>query len=321
MAHKIRAGTYQELIESKASDDWVFIDIGFSEKKKTSGFLKGAGEAECLTFGCLVKRVVKEANEATDHLNLVIEAPLSVAFNKDGNPIFRKPECRKKTDNDKPEYRRWYQSGLVTMVAAGKLLRELHVRGSRKVRLFEGFLSFKSKSSRTCESHIRDVKKLRKAVLASEDCDPQDLKQCNSKRASKKHWNVLVGAAATRSWLRRSMLRWSAAIPRSPCSVSGTCQPCERALDYPAAWDDLESVPVRLAPHQIQSPPTYVPGPWHQLAGVCPIRPDQFQARESAHQAHKRQPGSITVLNVCRMHRHSRHQSHRVHYYVNTSFT
>ena len=38
-------------------------------------------------------------------------------------------------------------------------------------------------------------------------------------------------------------------------------QPCERALDDPAAGNDLESVLVRWTPHQLQGPPTNIPGP------------------------------------------------------------
>jgi hypothetical protein len=92
-------------------------------------------------------------------LNLLIEAPLSVAFNERGNPTGRIFERLKE------QHRYWYaDGGCVVMTAAMYLLRALHdSRPRRKVRLFEGFVSFHRKSQAT--SHCEVVEALRAVVL------------------------------------------------------------------------------------------------------------------------------------------------------------
>ena len=161
MTYKIRAGTVGEI--RMDSGDWLFIDIGFSSKERSCGLVEGNGNAKTLTFGKLVKRVVKEANRRTDDpLNLVIEAPLSVAFNEKGNPTHRSTDRK---DGKMRDW--WYNAGASTMVAAGHLLRKVRARGNREVRLFEGFVSFKSQDNTS--SDIEDAQALRDAILCSKE--------------------------------------------------------------------------------------------------------------------------------------------------------
>ena len=91
-------------------------------------------------------------------MNLLLEAPLSVVFNKGGNPDHR--SCDKRGD----QYRDWYvNAGAATLVAAGHLLRTLHdCESQREVRLFEGLVSFKSQDDKS--SHTSDVLALKNAV-------------------------------------------------------------------------------------------------------------------------------------------------------------
>jgi len=92
-------------------------------------------------------------------INLVIETPLSVSFDSNGNPKGRKIEKQ----NNKTRY--WYVSlGTTVMVAAMYLLRAIvDLQPTTEVRLFEGFVSFKDRNKSS--NHSRDVLALRDVVI------------------------------------------------------------------------------------------------------------------------------------------------------------
>ena len=96
-------------------------------------------------------------------LNIVIEAPLSISFNKKGNPAGRSFEKSEKGS------RYWYTNGgCVVMVSAGYLLRALlETVPAREIRLFEAFVSFKPKDKKS--SHLEDVLAMREAVKKSKE--------------------------------------------------------------------------------------------------------------------------------------------------------
>jgi hypothetical protein len=83
----IQAGAVTDI--RPESGEWLFVDVGFSSAGKTCGVLSGTNAPECVTFGELSKRVVAAGAQAGPPLNLLIEAPLSVAFNARGNPTGR----------------------------------------------------------------------------------------------------------------------------------------------------------------------------------------------------------------------------------------
>ena len=91
----IRAGTEQEI--RKESGDWVFVDIGFAAEKKSCGLIIGSDSPQNLSFAEMVKRLVGLARSKAAPLNIVIEAPLSVAFLANGNPCGRKIERSEET--------------------------------------------------------------------------------------------------------------------------------------------------------------------------------------------------------------------------------
>ena len=137
-------------------EEWVFVDIGFSKNSKSCGIAIGDSEPRSILYGDLGREMVCELNKGCSPLNLLIEAPLSVAFNANGSPTGRKIEKRGR------ETRYWYVgAGAATLLAAMHLLRRLHdsMDPEREVRLFEGFASFKSKGAHS--SHAADVSKLR----------------------------------------------------------------------------------------------------------------------------------------------------------------
>lgn len=125
MGNRIRAGNVCEIYHREG--DWLFIDLGFSEKNKSCGVLQVLGQSDKVTFCDAVRfdEMVKLAKKAVrkdvcSPLNLVLEAPLSVTFNKDGNPTGR--ACDSKGD----KHRYWYnQPAPALILAAGFLLRAL----------------------------------------------------------------------------------------------------------------------------------------------------------------------------------------------------
>ncbi len=152
----MRAGTVSEI--TPASGDWVFVDVGFSREGKTGGLLVNDGEPAELTFGDLRRNLQLLSQHADTPLNLVLEAPLSVAFTSAGNPAGRSIERKGK------EHRYWYAGlGCQVTVAAAYLLRGVQgATARREIRLFEAFVSFKD--GRVSSSHAADVRSIRSVV-------------------------------------------------------------------------------------------------------------------------------------------------------------
>ena len=151
----IVAGTVEDAVRD--SGDWVFLDLGFSAKSRSCGIAVGDERPCQVSYGELGPRLLALTRRATRPVNLLIEAPLSVAFtkDKDGNPTGRQIEKRG------GDTRYWYVGpGAAMMVAATYLVRQLSDSVPvNEVRLFEGFASFKSKDSPS--SHVDDVCALR----------------------------------------------------------------------------------------------------------------------------------------------------------------
>ena len=164
-AARICAGHVADI--NRDSGQWLFVDIGFSSTQPSCGVLHGAGEPAVVTFGELVTLATEEMQCDGPHpLNLLIEAPLSVAFRENGNPTRRVCDVYQRRNRD------WYvNAGATTLIAAGYLLRALHgCPRLRDVRLFEGFASFKNRQERPrnnaerIAAHQDDVLALREAV-------------------------------------------------------------------------------------------------------------------------------------------------------------
>lgn len=154
----IRAAAVAEV--GRSSGEWAFIDLGFASKSKSCGLLIGDGEPMVLSFSQLQSQVMSICAAGHNPLNLLLEAPLSVAFGANGNPTGRSVEKRES------QSRYWYVGvGCSVLVAATYLLRSLHdLSRSREIRLIEGLVSFKPKGTRS--SHTRDVTALRQVVWA-----------------------------------------------------------------------------------------------------------------------------------------------------------
>jgi len=157
----IRAGLAAEA--KRSSGEWVFVDLGFAQAAKSCGVLVNDGTPLEVSFSQLRTDMLELVASNGNPLNLLIEAPLSVAFNERGNPTGRRIERRGK------QTRYWYVGlGCSVLVAATYLLRSIHdAQSKREIRLFEGFASFKPKGIRS--SHRDDVLNLRRVIW---DGDP-----------------------------------------------------------------------------------------------------------------------------------------------------
>lgn len=154
----IRAGHINEV--NKNSGFWVFVDMGFSQKSRSCGILlHDEFDPREITFSALQEEIIKLTETRTMPMNLLLEAPLSIAFNEAGNPSGREIEYKA---GFQPRY--WYLGlGCCVLTATTHLLRRIvDSNPAIEIRLFEGFASFKQKDKRS--SHKNDVLALRQAV-------------------------------------------------------------------------------------------------------------------------------------------------------------
>ena len=176
MAPRIIAGRVADI--NRDAGQWLIVDIGFSSTQPSCGVGNGAEEPHAVTFGDLVALATREVQQADPRpLNLLLEAPLSVAFQQNGNPT------RRSCDTYDGKHRDWYvNAGATTLIAASYLLRALYAcQRQRDIRLFEGLVSFKSAQDNNAEQtapHIADVLDLRNAVWNGDNAlifDPKKL--------------------------------------------------------------------------------------------------------------------------------------------------
>ena len=146
-AFSIYAGTVDDVRPD--SGDWVIVDLsiseadaGLTESGATCCVYRPGGDLHESTFGEAANLIIEAAGEAGQPLNLLIEAPLSAAFDKGLNPIPRSIERR--FFQGRNQVRAWhFRTGAVPLLSAMTLLR-LVSRSTlaRDVRLFEGFGAF-----------------------------------------------------------------------------------------------------------------------------------------------------------------------------------
>ena len=158
--YPIVAGRVDQINEH--SGDWLIVDIGSSPTTRSCGVWHGLGTLDAINFGELVALAIEKVEDrGQPPLNLLIEAPLSIALRPDNGAALRL--C----DTWKGKNRFWhYQAGATTLLAAQMFLRALHEcqTRQRKVRLFEGHVSFKGGGSKGAQVHKDDAWALREAV-------------------------------------------------------------------------------------------------------------------------------------------------------------
>ena len=143
--YNIVAGTIDDI--ALDATVWLIVDIGFSQNNPTSAIWRSDGTLRSMYYGELRPFVIKTANLNPDQaLHLAIEAPLSAAFNENGEPTTRLCDEWLRPGAENPDTRSWFaNAGASTLVLAGFLLRDLHEGkiGQRQIRLFEGHVTFK----------------------------------------------------------------------------------------------------------------------------------------------------------------------------------
>ena len=165
----IEAGTREQI--TWGGGNWVFLDVGFSTKKLSSGLAIRDAQPNPMRFADAKRLIVEHVTRANSATSLVIEAPLSVCFNKNGNPTGRRIE--KETIEGKTKTRYWHAGlGCSVMLAAMYLIRAIsEAAPDNRVRLFEGFVSYKDRADST--DHCGDVELLRQVVM-----DPTRFADC-----------------------------------------------------------------------------------------------------------------------------------------------
>ena len=173
----IRAGSTTEI--SSSSGEWLILDIGFANNAASSGLLINKEPPVELRCNEAVEKICRFISKSEEPVNLVIEAPLSVAFDVNGNPKGRSVEKQ----GTKTRY--WYVGlGCTVMVASLYLMRAITEATPKvEVRLFEGFVSFKEADKKS--NHSRDVELLREIVenptqYSGAIIEPETLKMAES---------------------------------------------------------------------------------------------------------------------------------------------
>jgi hypothetical protein len=147
------------------SGEWIIVDMGFSNTKQSCGVAIGDSTPRKMRYGDLVKKVIKAAQEdKREYLNLLLEAPLSMAFNTCENPV------RRSFEEVKHE---WYlRAGATTMLGAIYLIDRLNASDSIcKVRLFEGFAPLSKVDHAKIAGALRKVVKQRIDDRIVKPCD------------------------------------------------------------------------------------------------------------------------------------------------------
>lgn len=167
----IRSGSISEIDHRQGI--WAYLDLGFS-KKETCGLIVGDEAPHELSYSDAVASLSSLPGKGHNTVNLVVEAPLSVAFDSRGNPTGRACELH----NGQARY--WYVgAGAIVTLAAMYMIPALDLAfKGKELILYEGFVSFKARKS----THQGDAALLRDTVVHKERnsarfIDPSAFKQ------------------------------------------------------------------------------------------------------------------------------------------------
>jgi len=176
----IKAG---EIKDIQPNSNWLIFDIGFSNRQKTCALLFNDRELGPYQYNKAVEKV-QDIIKNVKKLNLVIEAPLSVAFDKNRNPKGRSIEKR----GAKTRY--WYVGpGSTVLLATMYLLKRIvDSNPTGNIKLFEGFASYKDRGKTS--DPFRDVRLLKKVTMS-----PSVLRHCKEPHELKLHKDDILESA------------------------------------------------------------------------------------------------------------------------------
>lgn len=145
------AGTLEN---AKEISNWFVMDIGFSSSSKSCGIYIVENNTPKtpvdLPYGSMLREFERFAKNKTK-IGIIIEAPLSLAFQKAKNldkPTMNSgsPIARKQIEiEDETKYRYWYNgAGSMVTLATINFLHEIkNLLTDKEVHFYEGFVSFK----------------------------------------------------------------------------------------------------------------------------------------------------------------------------------
>lgn len=168
------AGTLET---AKEISDWFIMDIGFSSNSKSCGVCIVEQDSllikDDFAYGAML-REFKRFVELKEKIGIIIEAPLSLAFQKAKNPDkptlhSGSPIARKQIEiEDKTKYRYWYNGAgsMVTLSTIHFLYEIKNYIANKEVYFYEGFVSFKnSMENEKKPTHCDDAEALYKGLL------------------------------------------------------------------------------------------------------------------------------------------------------------
>jgi hypothetical protein len=156
MITMMRPGRIDEIHAS--SGKWIVLDIGFANRARSCGLLLHDHSPDEVQFAEAMRRISLFLSAESGPFNLLIEAPLSVAFDRHGNPKGKRVERQGNVT------RYWYVGlGCSVMVATLYLVKKVvEENPDADIRLFEGFVSYHEARNRA--NHCADVLLLREVV-------------------------------------------------------------------------------------------------------------------------------------------------------------
>jgi hypothetical protein len=151
----------------KSLKNWFIVDIGYSSSSKSCGYYTSEKEKDDISYGELAKTIKDYASNKKE-IGLIIEAPLSISFDKNGNPKGRKPEKIKFTEKEiidknlkvKTLTRYWYYGAAATVSLATLELLNNIKSSETSIYLFEGMVTFKVDDESQESSHWKDAELL-----------------------------------------------------------------------------------------------------------------------------------------------------------------
>ncbi len=157
----------QEISEIHDINNWFIVDMGYSNSRDSCGILIVRDnkytdkDLKDIDFANLEQRFRDFYDEYKNtKIGLILEAPLSIAFDKDkegnnGNPLGRK-DCEK----EERVTRYWYYgAGATVTLAALEFINRIKktLVCNDNIYLFEGFVSFKKEDKRKKGNDYEDA--------------------------------------------------------------------------------------------------------------------------------------------------------------------
>jgi hypothetical protein len=151
----------------KTLKNWFIVDIGYSSSSKSCGYYTSEKDKNDISYGELAETIKNYANNKKE-IGLIIEAPLSISFDKNGNPKGRRPEKIKFSEKEiidknlkiKTQTRYWYFGAAATVSLATLELLNNIKSSKTSIYLFEGMVTFKIDEDSKESNHWKDAELL-----------------------------------------------------------------------------------------------------------------------------------------------------------------